>query len=147
MVCLVNLWAAFNISVEYIYTLKGYEYKKCKSCASEHYIHRDPLSQGPCKLCDPAQALWPRASSVTPCRRWRRRWWWRTSPHTYWLADAKYWLHNLFDSSYLAKSLHKGGVPLHGHGGVHTAGEGDVDEGQEDWDGLEQGEVLINNTY
>ena len=55
----------------------------------------------------------------------------------------------MLDPFYLAKSLNKGGVPLHRHShcGVDTACEGDVDEGQEDGDGLEQGEVLRHDHH
>ena len=40
--------------------------------------------------------------------------------------------------------LHESSVPLQGHchGGVDAAGEGYVDEGHQDGDGLEQGQVL-----
>ena len=58
-------------------------------------------------------------------------------------------LKSLLDHFYLAKSFHKGGVPFHRHGhcGVDTACEGDVDEGQEDGDGLEQGQVLRHDGH
>ena len=44
----------------------------------------------------------------------------------------------------LFKNINKSGVPLHrhGHGGVDTGSEGDVDEGHQDGDQLRQGEVL-----
>ena len=47
-------------------------------------------------------------------------------------------------SSNLFKNINKSCVSLHrhSHGGVDTGGEGDVDEGHQDGDGLEQGEVL-----
>ena len=40
--------------------------------------------------------------------------------------------------------LHESCAPLHSHshGGVDAAREGDVDEGHQDGDGLEQGQVL-----
>ena len=43
------------------------------------------------------------------------------------------------------QNINKGGVPFHrnGHGGVDTGSEGDVDEGHQDGDQLEQGEVLV----
>ena len=44
-------------------------------------------------------------------------------------------------------SFGKSCVPLqgHSHGGVDTGCEGDVDEGHQDGDGLEQGQVLQEN--
>jgi hypothetical protein len=47
-------------------------------------------------------------------------------------------------NSNLFKNINKSGVPFHrhGHGGVDTGGEGDVDEGHQDGDQLEQGEIL-----
>ena len=45
---------------------------------------------------------------------------------------------------HLPESINKSAVSLngHSHGGVDTGSEGDVDEGHQDGDGLEQGEVL-----
>ena len=45
----------------------------------------------------------------------------------------------------LFKDIDESGVPLHrhSHGGVDTASEGGVDEGHQDGDGLQQGEVLV----
>ena len=55
----------------------------------------------------------------------------------------------MFGKFYLAKRLTKGCIPLHrhSHGGVHTACEGDVDEGHQDRDALQQGVVLIKKGF
>ena len=47
-------------------------------------------------------------------------------------------------SSNLFEKINKSCVSLHrhSHGGVDTGGEGDVDEGHQDGDGLQHGEVL-----
>ena len=44
----------------------------------------------------------------------------------------------------LLEKFYKSCVSLHchSHGGVDTGGEGDVDEGYQDWDGLQHGQVL-----
>ena len=64
--------------------------------------------------------------------------------HVCWLRIILPYISESTYNHYLAESFHKGCVPLHRHchGGVDAACEGDVDEGQQDGDGLEQGEVL-----
>ena len=51
-------------------------------------------------------------------------------------------------SSNLFEKINKSCVSLHrhSHGGVDTGGEGDVDEGHQDGDGLQHGKVLKKNS-